>query len=507
MQNKILVIDFGSQYTQLIARRVRELKVYCQVVHHSKWTEFPLDSSVRGIILSGSYASVFELHTNSLKAHEIGIPILGICYGAQKLVFDEGGQIETSQHREYGKSYLKKLKADILLNNIQEEEIVWMSHGDSIVALPENYTLLAKTKSASVAAFRHNTLPIFAIQFHPEVQHTPCGIQILQNFLFDICKAKADWTTQSFIEETIKNIKSQVGLDQVVMALSGGVDSTVAALLIHQAIGSQLHCVFVDNGLLRKGEFEDTLAAYRKLNLNIKGVDAKEEFYKNLCGIRDSETKRKAIGKTFIDIFEREARHLKAAHWIGQGTIYPDKIESAVDTGGQSIKSHHNVGGLPEDMNLKVLEPIQYLFKDEVRIVGKALNIPQDILQRHPFPGPGLGIRILGEVSQEKVSILQEVDAVFIETLKEKKLYSQIWQAGSILLPVKTVGIMGDARSYQYVVVLRAVCSEDGMTADWYPFPKSVLETLSNRIINQVLQVNRVVYDISSKPPATIEWE
>lgn len=508
MLQRILIIDFGSQYTQLIARRVREFNVYCEIhpFHHT----IEADENVIGIILSGSPSSVNDHHAPVISLENIPahLPMLGICYGAQLMTKLGGGHVSPSTHREYGRASLIADSKDIFFDGIEERSDVWMSHGDTITEIAHGYSVIARTDSIPVAAFKHNTLPRYGIQFHPEVTHTANGRQILQNFVMKICKAAGDWTPEHFISDTVRQIKTAIGNDRVIMGLSGGVDSTVAATLIEEAIGDQLQCIFIDNGLLRKNEFENVLITYEKMGLNVKGVQAADQFYAALAGISDPELKRKAIGKTFIDIFEEEAAKIEDAKWLGQGTIYPDVIESVSVKGPSvTIKSHHNVGGLPEKMNLKVIEPLRLLFKDEVRKVGSSLSIPEDLLGRHPFPGPGLGIRILGEISEERVKMLQEADHIFIDTLKEFDEYDRIWQAGAILLPVNTVGVMGDERTYENAVALRAVTSVDGMTADWAHLPYTLMATISNRIINQVKGINRVVYDISSKPPATIEWE
>lgn len=508
MTDKILILDFGSQYTQLIARRVRELDVYCEI---HPFNHYPsIDESVKGVILSGSPCSVLEENAPDIDPSAFGdLPVLGICYGAQLLAHKHGGKVSRSEHREYGRAKLAHINSHHdLLKEIGIDSQVWMSHGDTITELPEDFQVIANTDSIPVAAYKIENKPVYGIQFHPEVTHSTDGKTILRNFVVHICEAAQDWTADIFVENSIRELQAQLGDDKVVMGLSGGVDSSVAATLIHRAIGSNLYCIFVDNGLLRKNEFEEVLTSYEGMGLNVKGVDAKAEFYKALEGLSDPEAKRKAIGKTFIEIFDREAHQIKNVKWLGQGTIYPDVIESvSVNGPSVTIKSHHNVGGLPEKMNLKVVEPLKSLFKDGVRNVGRALEIPDGILGRHPFPGPGLGIRILGDITPEKVSILQEVDAIFINGLKSEGLYDQVWQAGSMLLPVQSVGVMGDERTYEQVVALRAVTSLDGMTADWVHLPYSFLATVSNQIINRVKGVNRVVYDISSKPPATIEWE
>jgi GMP synthase (glutamine-hydrolysing) len=510
MHQKLIILDFGSQYTQLIARRVRELNIYCEI---HPWNKIPtIDSTIHGVILSGSPFSTLD--ANSPNPNLTGIkgvlPLLGICYGAQFLVQNYGGNVLPSKIREYGRAFLKvKDSNNPLFKEVAQESQVWMSHGDTIVDLPFGYSLICSTEDVVNAGYQIDNEATFGIQFHPEVYHSTEGTKILRNFLVDVCGFKQDWTPNAFIQETVDGLKAQLGNDQVIMGLSGGVDSTVAAILLHHAIGGNLHCIFVNNGLLRKNEYESVLASYEGMGLNVKGVDASELFYSELKGKTDPELKRKAIGKVFIDVFDEESKKVENAKWLGQGTIYPDVIESVSATGGpsQTIKSHHNVGGLPDYMKLKVVEPLRLLFKDEVRRIGTALNIDPTILGRHPFPGPGLGIRILGEVSAEKVAILQEVDAIFINGLKEEGLYNDVWQAGAIFLPIQSVGVMGDERTYENAVALRAVSSTDGMTADWCHLPYEFLARISNRIINQVKGVNRVTYDISSKPPATIEWE
>jgi GMP synthase (glutamine-hydrolysing) len=508
MDNKLLILDFGSQYTQLIARRVRELNVYCEIHPYNK---IPDLSHVNAVILSGSPCSVRQDNAPNPNLDNIlgSIPLLGICYGAQYLVQSNGGLVEKSDTREYGRAILSKVNNNNpLLNGIEINSQVWMSHGDTISSLAPNMTNIASTKDVVNAAFTLNDKNAYGIQFHPEVFHSTDGKKIIENFTVNIAGCKQNWTPDSFVESTVKDIKNEIGDENVVLGLSGGVDSSVAALLLHRAIGNQLHCIFVDNGLLRKNEFEDVLEKYKSLGLNIKGVNAKQDFYSDLEGLKDPEDKRKAIGKTFIDVFDREANDLNNVTWLAQGTIYPDIIESvSVNGPSATIKSHHNVGGLPDYMKLKIIEPLKSLFKDEVRRVGASLNLPEIILNRHPFPGPGLGIRILGDVNKEKVRILQEVDYIFIEGLKNYNLYNDVWQAGAILLPVQSVGVMGDERTYENAVALRAVTSTDGMTADWCHLPYEFLADISNQIINKVNGINRVTYDISSKPPATIEWE
>jgi GMP synthase (glutamine-hydrolysing) len=509
MPQQILILDFGSQYTQLIARRVRELNVYCEIHPFNKVPE--LTANIKGVILSGSPCSVRQANAPdvNLDMFKGKVPVLGICYGAQLIAQKSGGNVEASSTREYGRARLSKVDHhNELLKEISLDTQVWMSHGDTIKSVPPNFEVIASTSSVENAAYKVKNESIYGIQFHPEVTHTTEGKNLLRNFVVHICACAQDWTPDQFIETTVADLQSKLSNDQVVMALSGGVDSTVAAMLVHKAIGKNLHCIFVDNGLLRKGEFEQVLKSYQGMGLNIKGVDAKEKFYSALKGLSEPEAKRKAIGKTFIDVFDEESHKIENAKWLGQGTIYPDVIESAPVMGpSQTIKSHHNVGGLPEKMKLKVVEPLNTLFKDEVRLVGKTLGIDPIILGRHPFPGPGLGIRILGEITADKVAILQEVDAIFIGGLRNHGLYDKVWQAGAMLLPIQSVGVMGDERTYERVVALRAVSSIDGMTADWVHLPYEFLAEISNEIINKVKGVNRVVYDISSKPPATIEWE
>ena len=509
MKEVLLIIDFGSQYTQLIARRVRELNVCSKIIPYNKFQN--LSQNVKGVILSGSPCSVNDVNAPAIKLEILRkkIPLLALCYGAQLISHKLGGKVAASDSREYGRSQLSIISTNSLFAKVEDQSQVWMSHGDTILELPPNMTVNASTDDVHVAAFSIDNEDTFGLQFHPEVYHTDCGMQILKNFLVDICYFSQNWTSDSFIDSAIDNLKQEIGNEKVLMALSGGVDSTVAAVLLHQAIGKNLLCVFVDNGLLRKNEYSAVLEAYKTLGLNIKGVDASHQFLDNLSGISDPEKKRKIIGGTFIDVFESFAKDYADIKWLGQGTIYPDVIESISGTGGPSetIKSHHNVGGLPEKMDLKVIEPLRSLFKDEVRRVGLALNINDNIIKRHPFPGPGLAIRVMGDITYEKVSILQDVDAIFINALKTHDLYDSVWQAGAVLLSDNSVGVMGDGRTYERVVALRAVSSTDGMTADWVHLPYEFLSKVSNDIINKVKGVNRVVYDISSKPPATIEWE
>ena len=507
---KLLIVDFGSQYTQLIARRVRELNVYCEIHPFNNMPE--IGDNYKGVILSGSPHSVREENAPQpdLSAIRNKLPLLGVCYGAQYLAQSSGGEVMASKIREYGRANLSYVnKTHVLTKNMSDNSQVWMSHGDTISKAPDNVEIVASTPDVEVAGFQFKGEATFGIQFHPEVYHSTEGLTLLRNFVVDICGFSQDWTPDSFVDATIKELQEQIGDDKVVLGLSGGVDSTVAAMLLHKAIGKNLYCIFVDNGLLRKNEFESVLDQYKHLGLNVKGVDAKTPFYSALAGLSDPEEKRKAIGKTFIDVFDEEAHLISNVKWLAQGTIYPDVIESVSVNGGasQTIKSHHNVGGLPDYMKLKVVEPLKLLFKDEVRRVGRSMGLSENLLGRHPFPGPGLAIRILGDITPEKVQILQEVDAIFIEGLKKANLYDDVWQAGAILLPVQSVGVMGDERTYEKAVALRAVESTDGMTADWCHLPYEFLAKISNDIINRVKGVNRVVYDISSKPPATIEWE
>jgi len=510
MQNNVLILDFGSQYTQLIARRVRELNIYCEIHPFNKSIQ-NLDS-YKAVILSGSPFSVRaeDAPHPDLSKIKTKKPLLGVCYGAQYLSHHYGGKVEPSNIREYGRANLSEIsKNELLFKGIENGSQVWMSHSDTITKLPENGVRLASTEDVANAAYRIQGEDTYAIQFHPEVYHTTYGKNILENFLVKIAKIKQTWTPAAFVDTTVNELKEKLGNDKVILGLSGGVDSTVAAVLLHKAIGKNLYCIFVNNGLLRKNEFQNVLDQYEHMGLNVKGVDSSDRFLDALKGIVDPELKRKAIGRVFIEVFDDEAQLVKDVNWLAQGTIYPDVIESVSATGGPSatIKSHHNVGGLPDFMKLEVVEPLKMIFKDEVRRVGAQMGIDADLLGRHPFPGPGLGIRILGAITAEKVRVLQEVDAIFIAGLKKWNLYNQVWQAGAMLLPVNSVGVMGDERTYEKVVALRAVESTDGMTADWVNLPYQFLQETSNLIINRVKGVNRVVYDISSKPPATIEWE
>lgn len=509
MQEQILILDFGSQFTQLIARRLREMNVYCEIHPFNKIPEITAD--IKGVILSGSPHSVRQDNPlNPDIAHIKGkLPVLGVCYGAQLLSHFYGGEVGKSSSREYGRANLSFVDgSDPLFKHIPTGSQVWMSHADTIIKVPEHYTVIASTHDVRVAGYAIKGEQTWGIQFHPEVYHSTDGAQLLNNFVKEICGCKGTWTSDSFIDTTVAELKQKLGTDKVVLGLSGGVDSSVAAVLLHKAIGANLHCIFVDNGLLRKNEFESVLDSYKHMGLNVKGVNAKNRFYDALKDVSDPEAKRKAIGKVFIDVFDDESKGITDAKWLGQGTIYPDVIESlSVNGPSATIKSHHNVGGLPDYMKLSVVEPLRSLFKDEVRRVGKALGIDASLIGRHPFPGPGLAIRILGDITAEKVALLQDVDAIFIDGLKSAGLYDEVWQAGAILLPIQSVGVMGDERTYERVVALRAVSSTDGMTADWCHLPYEFLAKISNEIINKVKGVNRVVYDISSKPPATIEWE
>lgn len=513
MHERIAILDFGSQYTQLIARRVRELNIFSEILPFNKLPDLE-DPALKAIILSGSPFSCTQ--PNAPKPDLSAIlgkkPVLGICYGAQLMALEHGGTVEKSEKREYGKAHLQTLTQDPLFQGLSQGSQIWMSHGDSIMQLPAGFELLANTESIPVAAYKAGDTayaqPVYGIQFHPEVYHSTEGATLLYNFLRNIAGCQGDWTPATFVEETVAQLRQQIGQDHVLMALSGGVDSTVAAGLLQRAIGDRLHCFFVDNGLLRKNEYEQVLASYHGMGLNIQGVDAKDWFYRELAGVAEPEAKRKVIGRVFIEVFEKAAAEHPEVKWLGQGTIYPDVIESvSVHGPSVTIKSHHNVGGLPDRMQLKVVEPLRLLFKDEVRKVGAEIGIPPDILHRHPFPGPGLGIRILGDITPAKVALLQEADAIFINALKEHELYTQVWQAATILLPVQSVGVMGDERTYEQAVALRAVNSTDGMTAEWSRLPYDFLAHVSTEIINQVRGINRVVFDISTKPPATIEWE
>ena len=507
MQEKIIILDFGSQTTQLIGRRVRELDTYCEIVPYNKFPKE--DPSVKGVILSGSPFSVYDDAAFKVNMEEIWgkYPILGICYGAQFISYVNGGKVEPAGTREYGRAHLASLDSgNILLKGVRNNSQVWMSHGDTITAIPDNFKIIASTDKVAIAAYEVTDAKVWGVQFHPEVFHTEDGTQILKNFVVDVCGCKQDWSPASFIESTVAELKAQLGDDKVVLGLSGGVDSSVAAVLLHKAIGSNLTCIFVDHGMLRKNEYANVLNDYKCLGLNVIGVDASEKFFSELAGVSEPEAKRKIIGKGFIDVFDVEAHKIKDVKWLAQGTIYPDCIESLSIT-GTVIKSHHNVGGLPEKMNLKLCEPLRLLFKDEVRRVGRELGMPEHLIKRHPFPGPGLAVRILGDITPEKVRILQDADDIFIQGLRDWDLYDQVWQAGVILLPVQSVGVMGDGRTYESAVALRAVTSSDGMTADWAHLPYEFLGKVSNDIINKVKGVNRVTYDISSKPPATIEWE
>lgn len=506
---KILILDFGSQYTQLIARRVRELNVYCEIHPFNKIPE--IDADTKGVILSGSPSSVRDADAPVPDLSNIKgkLPLLGVCYGAQYLAQAYGGNVEGAPSREYGRAMLTVVDAsDPLMTGLPSPTQVWMSHGDTITNVPENYKVIGSTENVKYAAYHIEGEQTWGIQFHPEVYHSTDGKQLLANYVLGICGCSGTWSPASFIETTVEELKAKIGDERVILGLSGGVDSSVAAMLLHKAIGDRLTCIFVNNGLLRKNEFDEVLDSYKHMGLNVIGVDASERFYNDLKGVTDPEQKRKIIGRDFVEVFNAEAKKIENAKWLAQGTIYPDVIESCSVKGpSATIKSHHNVGGLPKEMNLKIVEPLRLLFKDEVRRVGKAMDMDPRLLGRHPFPGPGLGIRILGEVTPEKVRILQEADAIFINGLREAGLYDQVWQAGVMLLPVQSVGVMGDERTYESCVALRAVISTDGMTADWVHLPYEFLAKTSNEIINKVRGINRVVYDISSKPPATIEWE
>jgi GMP synthase (glutamine-hydrolysing) len=509
MQHMILILDFGSQYTQLIARRVRELNVYCEI-HPYHHVPASLDG-VKGVILSGSPSSVRDPESPQIDLDQFygKLPLLGVCYGAQYIALMKGGEVQSSATREYGRANLAYVdRHELLMDGVGDNSQVWMSHADTITRIPSSFRVVASSHDVEMAAFKDTNSPTFGLQFHPEVYHSTDGLALLKNFVVDICQCAQNWTPESFVNSTVTALKEKIGNDKVVLGLSGGVDSSVAGVLLHHAIGKQLHCIFVDNGLLRKNEFEDVLASYENMGLNVKGVRAADKFLNELKGVSEPEQKRKIIGRVFIEVFDDEAHKIQDVKWLGQGTIYPDVIESvSVNGPSATIKSHHNVGGLPDFMKLKIVEPLNSLFKDEVRKVGASLGINPSLLSRHPFPGPGLGIRILGDISAEKVRILQEVDHIYIKGLKDWHLYDKVWQAAAILLPVQSVGVMGDERTYENAVCLRAVGSTDGMTADWSHLPYEFLAKVSNEIINRVKGVNRVVYDISSKPPATIEWE
>ena len=507
MQQKIIILDFGSQTTQLIGRRVRELDTFCEILPYNKFPKN--DPSVIGVILSGSPFSVYDEKAFKIELDEIRgkYPILGICYGAQFMSYALGGKVEPAESREYGRANLQSFDHENpLFKGFDGHSQVWMSHGDTITALPEGFKVIASTDKVVNAAYQAEGEPLWGVQFHPEVFHSVQGSLLLKNFVVDICGGKQDWSAASFVETTVAELKEQLGNDRVILGLSGGVDSSVAAVLLNKAIGKNLTCIFVDHGMLRKNEFKNVMHDYECLGLNVIGVDASEKFFKDLEGVTDPEQKRKIIGRDFIEVFDAEAHKITDAKWLAQGTIYPDRIESLNIT-GKTIKSHHNVGGLPEEMNLKLCEPLQWLFKDEVRKVGRELGMPEHLITRHPFPGPGLAVRILGDITPEKVRILQDADDIFIQGLRDWNLYDQVWQAGVILLPIKSVGVMGDERTYERAVALRAVTSTDAMTADWAHLPYEFMAKVSNDIINKVKGVNRVCYDISSKPPATIEWE
>jgi GMP synthase (glutamine-hydrolysing) len=509
-EETIIILDFGSQYTQLIARRIRENKVFCEIVPFNQKVETYKHKNLGGIVLSGGPASVFDPHAPFCEAEvfELGVPVLGICYGLQLLGKMFGGEVERSKKREYGKAVLRIDNYEDLFSETKDQTCVWMSHGDHLSALPKGFEILAHTENIPFAAIRNKEKEIFGLQFHPEVMHTQEGKKIIHNFLFIICKCEGTWTPESFIQSSVSVIKDRVKNGRVVLGLSGGVDSSVCAMLVNRAVGKQLNCIFVDNGLLRKNETQEVTSAFKDFDLNLISVDASQRFLNELRGVTDPEEKRKIIGKVFIEVFEEEARRIKDVEFLAQGTLYPDVIESTSFKGpSATIKSHHNVGGLPEEMNLKLIEPLRELFKDEVREIGKRLKLPEKIIGRHPFPGPGLAVRILGEVTKDRLFILREADDIFIQELKKSNLYDEIWQAFCVLLLVQTVGVMGDERTYENVIALRAVTSVDGMTADWAKLPFETLGKISNRIINEVKGVNRVVYDVSSKPPATIEWE
>ena len=509
MQEKIIILDFGSQTTQLIGRRVRELNMYCEIVPYNKFPQG--DDSVKGVILSGSPFSVYDESAFKVDLSQLRgkYPILGICYGAQFIAYTNGGKVEPAGTREYGRAHLSSFdKNNVLFKGVRENTQVWMSHGDTITAIPDNFRVIASTDKVKIAAYQTEGEKMWGVQFHPEVFHSEDGTQMLKNFVVDVCGCSQSWSAASFVDTTVAELKAQVGDDRVILGLSGGVDSSVAAVLLHRAIGKNLTCIFVDHGLLRKNEFKNVMHDYECLGLNVIGVDASEKFFKDLEGVTDPEQKRKIIGRDFVEVFNEEAIQIKDVRWLAQGTIYPDVIEScSVNGPSATIKSHHNVGGLPEKMNLKIVEPLRLLFKDEVRQLGRELGLPEYLVSRQPFPGPGLAIRIIGDITKDKAEILQNVDKIYIDSLRAAGLYDKVWQAGAILLPVKSVGVMGDERTYESCVALRAVTSTDGMTADWVHLPYEFLANVSNDIINKVKGVNRVVYDISSKPPATIEWE
>ena len=507
MQQKIIILDFGSQTTQLIGRRVRELDTFCEILPYNKFPKE--DPSVIGVILSGSPFSVYDKEAFKIDLDEIRgkYPILGMCYGAQFMSYTLGGNVEPAGTREYGRANLASFdKENPLFKGFEEHSQVWMSHGDTITKLPEGFKVIASTDKVVNAAYQAEGEPLWGVQFHPEVFHSVQGTLLLKNFVVDICGSKQDWSAASFVDTTVAELKAQLGDDRVILGLSGGVDSSVAAVLLNKAIGKNLTCIFVDHGMLRKNEFKNVLHDYECLGLNVIGVDASAKFFKDLEGVTDPEQKRKIIGRDFVEVFDAEARKITDAKWLAQGTIYPDRIESLNIT-GKTIKSHHNVGGLPEEMHLQLCEPLKWLFKDEVRRVGRQMGMPEHLITRHPFPGPGLAVRILGDITPEKVRVLQDADDIFIQGLRDWGLYDQVWQAGVILLPVKSVGVMGDERTYERAVALRAVTSTDAMTADWAHLPYDFMAKVSNDIINKVKGVNRVCYDISSKPPSTIEWE
>jgi len=506
----IVILDFGSQYTQLIARRIRENKVFCEILPFNQDPETYRHKNLKGIILSGGPSSVFDEDAPICEEQvfELGVPVLGICYGLQLIGKLYGGELERSQRREYGKAIIQIDRENHLFSEVKGSTGVWMSHGDHLSTLPPQFEVLAHTENIPFAAIGNAEKKIFGLQFHPEVAHTEEGMRILRNFLFGICRCEGSWTPESFIDATVSSIRDQVKDGRVILGLSGGVDSSVCAALINQAVGNQLHCILVDNGVLRKNEAQEVVSAFSNFDLNLNLVDASERFLDELKGVVDPEEKRKIIGRIFIEVFEEEAEKIKDVRFLAQGTLYPDVIESTSFKGlSATIKSHHNVGGLPEQMNLKLIEPLRELFKDEVRELGRTLNLPRSLIGRHPFPGPGLAVRILGEVTKRQLAVLREADDIYISELKRTDTYDSIWQAFCVLLPVQTVGVMGDERTYENVIALRAVTSLDGMTADWARIPPEILGKISNRIINEVKGVNRVVYDVSSKPPATIEWE